>query len=179
MAPSNKQPNFFIIWTLFITSSTIILLYSIGLRARSQKSNWLLVYLLFLVLILLKLLLMLLQENEFLLILFKISKQSSNMECQNIVSFPNYDDLLFLFKHLKTLLVAISLQMGLPSAFKRFTRWVNLFCISTTVSPCFIWKCSNSWFKVLILAHFFSFVPSWATCNESHIALAVVQWETQ
>ena len=66
-----------------------------------------------------------------------------------------------LLRHLKILLVASSLETGLSSAFKRFARWVNLFCISTMVSQCYIWKSLDTWFKVLILACLTSFVPSW------------------
>ena len=83
-----------------------------------------------------------------------------------------------LLKHLSTLLMRSSLGNIFPNDARWLTICVNLFCISYMVSFWFILKSSYSCVRVFILDLFTSVVPSWVTCNVSHISFVFLQFET-
>ena len=64
-------------------------------------------------------------------------------------------------------------EIVLPRFCNLFTIWVNLIFMEEMVSPCSMRT------RVLIFDCLTLSVPSWRVSNASHIALAVLQWETE
>lgn len=66
----------------------------------------------------------------------------------------------------------------LPRPSRWFTICENLFCTSSIVSPCFIFKVSYSWMREFFWALLTSSVPSCVTWIKSHISFVIVHADT-